>query len=182
MTFWILVAAIAGLLFGFPYIRFFIKRCLFRHRVKKLCRAKNWTITHRSRVSFLSGFRGPYFDLFIETAEIVYAVKLGGAVHRRNEYWFRNSTQYAVKNMRFLIGIGGAQNVRYEEKAMPHYAAGGKLHRDKHAVPILLLNPMPGRCLYGNPPKLLTNGTQLGELKIYSSGGLLKMLYENDSL
>ena len=78
MEFWYAVIGIVAIIVFFPYIRCFFKRLKCANKIKRLCRNKNYKIHPTHPLWFLGSKHAKKCDLYIETANEVFSIKLFG--------------------------------------------------------------------------------------------------------
>lgn len=138
------IVAIMGL---FPYIRCFVKRLSCAGKIKKLCREKGYEMHAAHTFWFLGGKRGAKCDLYVETANEVFALKLFGMPRRRSVLIFKENGEYFIRRFIGFSSYGSA--IRYpidgRSRRLPQYDFRYK-YRDEWEIKtprhILLVNPI----------------------------------------
>lgn len=131
----------------FGYIRCFFKRLICRSKIKKICRKKGHKLHATHKLWFLGNKNSTKCDLYIETANTVFAIKLFGMPSRRTILIFKKNGEYFIRS--FMAFISYAAPIRFpmdgKTKAMPVYDFRYK-YRDEWEVKtprhILLVNPV----------------------------------------
>jgi hypothetical protein len=148
MDFWIFILCAAVVITGFPYIRCFFKRLKCVYKIKRLCRNKNYKIHATHPLWFLGSKHTKKCDLYIETANEVFAVKLFGMPKRFSILVLKENGEYFIRNFIALISSIG-QGIRFpidsKPKPMPVYDFRYK-YRDEWEIKtphnVLLVNPV----------------------------------------
>jgi hypothetical protein len=170
---------------GLPAIRFAAKRLTLLSRLKRLGRKQSFRVHLRNHTALFSGLRGVERDLLVETADCIYAIKLCGSLHPANSLWFVDSERYAIRKLRFAFAPGAGRDIPYEERPLPAYRFTAPLPKGvspKPMIPILLCNPLPRQLLCGKARTLATDGVQIGEFRLYSAAGFLKLLEQPQTI
>ena len=148
MEFWYALIGIVALIVFFPYIRCFFKRLACAGKIKKLCRKKGYEMHAAPPLWFLGGKHGAKCDLYVETANEVFAVKLFGMPRRFSILVLKENGEYFIRNFIALISSMG-QGIRFpidsKPKPMPVYDFRYK-YRDEWEIKtprrVLLVNPV----------------------------------------
>lgn len=147
MGFWYALIGITAAIILFPYIRCFVKRLSCAGKIKKLCREKGYKMHAAHPFWFLGGKRGAKCDLYVETANEVFAVKLFGMPRRRSVLIFKENGEYFIRRFIGFSSYGSA--IRYpidgRSRRLPQYDFRYK-YRDEWEIKtprhILLVNPI----------------------------------------
>ena len=147
MDFWcVLIGAVAFVAF-FPYIRCFFKRLKCAGKIINLCRGKNYKIHATHPLWFLGSKYAKKCDLYIETANEVFAIKLFGMSRRLSILVLKENGEYFIRSFIALISYGGGIRfpINGKTKTMPVYDFRYK-YRDEWEIKtprrILLVNPV----------------------------------------
>ena len=147
MEFWYALIGIAAVIALFPYIRCFFKRLKCANKIKRLCRSKNYKIHVTHPLWFLGSKHAKKCDLYIETANEVFAVKLFGMPRRRTILVFKGNGEYFIRSFIAFAPYGSA--IRYPIDSKPkHLPLYDFRYKYKHSWEIktprriLLVNPV----------------------------------------
>lgn len=147
MEFWYALIGIIALIACFPYIRCFFKRLKCASKIKKFCRRKGYKI-YPSHLLWLFGNKhGRKCDLYIETANEVFAIKLFGMPRRLSILILKENGEYFIRSFIVLISYGGGIRfpINGKPKPMPAYNFRYK-YKDEWEIKtprhILLVNPV----------------------------------------
>ena len=148
MDFWYVLIGFVAIIALIPYIRCFFKRLKCAYKIKKLCRTKGYKIYAMHLFWFFGSKRGKKCDLYIETANEVFAVKLFGMPRRFSILVLKENGEYFIRNFIALISSIG-QGIRFpidsKPKPMPVYDFRYK-YRDEWEIKtprrVLLVNPV----------------------------------------
>jgi len=147
MEFWYALIGIVAVIALFPYIRCFFKRLKCVYKIKRLCRNKNYKIHATHPVWFLGSKHTKKCDLYIETANEVFAVKLFGMPRRLSILILKENGEYFIRSFIALISYGGGIRfpINGKPKPMPAYDFRYK-YRDEWEIKtprrVLLVNPV----------------------------------------
>lgn len=147
MGFWYALTGIVALIVLFPYIRCFLKRLKCASKMQKLCRRKEYIIRSTHPLWFLGNKHAKKCDLYIETTNEVFAIKLFGMPRRLSVLIMKENGEYFIRNYVALISYGGGIRfpINGKPKAMPVYDFRYK-YRDEWEIKtprhILLVNPV----------------------------------------
>lgn len=147
MEFWYTLIGIVAVIALFPYIRCFFKRLKCANKIKRLCRNKNYKIHATHPFWFLGSKHINKCDLYIETENEVFAIKLFGMLRRHTILIFKENGEYFIRSfiafapyglpLRFPIDSKSKQlplyNFRYK------YQHSWEIKTPRH---ILLVNPV----------------------------------------
>ncbi|MBR3963828.1 MAG: hypothetical protein IKJ80_00280 [Clostridia bacterium] len=147
MEFLYALIGIVAIIVLFPYIRCFVKRLSCAGKIKKLCREKGYKMHAAHPLWFLGGKHGAKCDLYVETANEVFAVKLFGMPRRRRVLIFKENGEYFIRRFIGFSAYGSA--IRYpidgRSRRLPQYDFRYK-YRDEWEIKtprhILLVNPI----------------------------------------
>ena len=147
MEFWYALIGIVAVIALFPYIRCFFKRLKCAHKIKKLCHTKEYKTYPTHPLWFLGNKHAKKCDLYIETANEVFAVKLFGMPRRLSILIFKETGDYFIRSYIALISYGGGIRfpINGKPKPMPAYNFRYK-YRDEWEIKtprrVLLVNPV----------------------------------------
>ena len=147
MKFWYALIGIIALIVFFPYIRCFFKRLKCAGKIKRLCRSKNYKIQATHPLWFFGSKHAKKCDLYIETANEVFAVKLFGMPRRLSVLILKENGEYFIRSFIALISYGGGIRfpINGKPKPMPAYNFRYK-YRDEWEIKtprrVLLVNPV----------------------------------------
>jgi len=123
MEFWIFIVCSAGVIVGFPYIRCFLKRLICMRKIKTLCRNKGYKTYPAHPFWFLGNKYGKKCDLYIETANEMFSVKLFGMPKKWAILILKENGEYYIRSWTSALAFGMA--LRYpingKPKPMPVY-------------------------------------------------------------
>ena len=147
MEFWYALIGIIALIVFFPYIRCYFKRTKCAYKIKKLCRTKGYKIYSTHPLWFLGNKHAKKCDLYIETANEVFAIKLFGMPRRLSILILKENGEYFIRSFIALISYGGGIRfpINGKPKPMPVYDFRYK-YRDEWEIKtprrVLLVNPV----------------------------------------
>ena len=147
MEFWYALICIVAFIALFPYIRCFFKRLRSAGKISKLCSSKGYKTYPTHSFWFLGNKHAKRCDLYIETANQVFAIKLFGMPKRLSILILKENGEYFIRSYIALISYGG--NIRFpingKPKPMPVYDFRYK-YRDEWEIKtprrVLLVNPV----------------------------------------
>ncbi len=147
MKFWYVLICIIALIILFPYIRCFFKRLICMSRIKKLCRNKGYKMQATHPFWFLGSKHSNKCDLYIETANEVFAVKLFGVAHRPTNFVIKENGEYFIRSFIVPIshGCGVPLHINGKPKPIPAYNFRYKYENEsENKTPrnVLLVNPV----------------------------------------
>ena len=134
-------------LFSLPYIRFFFKRVLLLIRIRRICKKKNYNLQKAHIFWFLGSKRSKKCDVYIETANQLFAIKLFGIPKRRTILVFKENGEHFIRSFIAIVSFGSAIHfpINSKPKPMPAYNFRYK-YRDEWEIKtprrILLVNPV----------------------------------------
>ena len=148
MDFWIFIVCSAGVIVGFPYIRCFLKRLICMRKIKTLCRNKGYKTYPAHPFWFLGNKYGKKCDLYIETANEMFSVKLFGMPKKWAVLILKENGEYFIRNFIALISSIGQRicfPIDSKPKPMPVYDFRYK-YRDEWEIKtphnVLLVHPV----------------------------------------
>lgn len=182
MEFWIVFIALVAFIVLFPYLRCLCKRIACRGKIQQLCEKKGYALHPNHTLWFLGGKRGTKCDLYIETQNDVYAVKLFGMKRRLTTLILMENGEYCIKH---IVGARHALFTWYTKpKALPaydfHYQSPVNV-KDKKLHPILLIHPITMEvCVQekNGMQKGMYYGDIVNTMEVHSLTHLLKVLDE----
>ena len=119
MEFWYTLIGIVAFVAFFPYIRCFFKRLKCAYKIKRLCRNKNYKIHATHPLWFLRSKHAKKCDLYIETANEVFAVKLFGMPRRLSILILKENGEYFIRNFISVFSNAGGVSFPIESKSKP---------------------------------------------------------------
>lgn len=130
-----------------PFVRVLVKRIKCMIKIKKICNKRGHKTYSTHLLWFLGNKRGKKCDLYIETANEVFAIKLFGMSKRRTILFFKENGEYFIRSFIAFAPYGSA--IRYpidsKSKPMPTYNFRYK-YKDEWEIKtprhILLVNPV----------------------------------------
>ncbi len=147
MEFWYVLIGIVAFIALFPYIRCFFKRLKCASKIKKLCRRKGYKIYPTHSLWFLGSKHAKKCDLYIETLNEVFSIKLFGMPRRQSILILKENGEYFIQSFIVLISYSGGISfpINGKHKSMPIYDFRYK-YRDEWEIKtprhILLVNPV----------------------------------------
>lgn len=117
MKFWCVLSGIAAFIALFPYIRCFFKRLICMGKIQKVCRKKGYRLHAAHSFWFLGSKRFKKCDLYIETVNEVFAIKLFGVPRRRSVLILKENSEYFIRSYIILISYG--RGVRFTINGKP---------------------------------------------------------------
>ena len=147
MEFWCVLIGIIAFIILFPYIRCFFKRLKCASKISKLCHRKEYKLYPTHPFWFLGNKHTKKCDLYIETANEVFAIKLFGIPKRLSILILKENGEYFIRSFIALISYGGGIRfpINGKPKPMPAYNFRYK-YRDEWEIKtprhILLVNPV----------------------------------------
>ena len=147
MDFWYVLIGFVAIIALIPYIRCFFKRLKCAYRIKKLCRTKGYKIYAMHPLWFLGSKHGKKCDLYIETANEVFAIKLFGMPRRLSILILKENGEYFIRSFIAIVSYGSAMRcpINGKPKPMPTYDFRYKYKNEweiKTPRRILLVNPV----------------------------------------
>lgn len=180
MEFWIIVAAAAALIFGYPYIRCFFKRLILAAKLKAVCRRHGFGLYGTHFLWFFGVRRGRSCDFRIETKEEILSVKLFGASRRATILLFTEDGKYFVRSFIAFVGVSSYFRNSIDgimRKTVPYDFRRG--FRDEWEIKspknILLVNPVCHEIRWkarNGAEKILGAGEPVNGAEIYSLANL----------
>lgn len=134
-------------LFLFPFVRLLFKRISCMAKIKKLCVKKNYHLHPTHLFWFFGSKHIRKCDLYIETDNQVFAVKLFGMPRRRTILVFQENGKYIIRSFIAFAPYGSAIQYPIDSKSkhLPQYDFRHK-YRDEWEVKtprrVLLVNPV----------------------------------------
>ena len=141
------ICGIIALLFLFPHLRLFLKRISCMIKIKKLCASKRYDLHATHLFWFLGSKRSKKCDLYIETANEVFSIKLFGIPRRLSILILKENGEYFIRSFIALISYGGGIRfpINGKPKPMPVYDFRYKYRYEweiKTPRRVLLVNPV----------------------------------------
>lgn len=147
MDFLYVLIGIVALIALFPYIRCFFKRLTCMGKIKKVCRNKSYQMHATHPIWFLGCKNAKKCDLYIETANEVFAIKLFGMPRRLSVLVLKENGEYFIRSFIALISYGGGIRfpINGKPKPMPNYDFRYR-YKDEWEIKtprhVLLVNPV----------------------------------------
>ena len=148
MEVWYVFLVVVTFVILFPYIRCFFKRLNCVRKIKKICRRKEYKIHTTHPLWFLGNKHSKKCDLYIETVNEVFAIKLFGMPRRRTVLVFKGNGEYFIRSFIAFAPYGSA--IRYPIDSKPKLLSLFDFrYKYKHSWEIktprriLLVNPVP---------------------------------------
>lgn len=139
---YILICIIAFALL-YPYFRCFFKRLKCAGKIKKLCLRKGYKTYSTHSLWFLGNKHANKCDLYVETANEVFSIKLFGMPRRQSVLVLKENGEYLIRSYIAFISYGGA--ITGKPKPMPVYDFRYR-YRDEWEIKtprnVLLVNPV----------------------------------------
>ena len=147
MKLWYALLFIIALILFFPYIRCFIKRLKCAVKIQKRCKQKGYKIYPTHPIWFLGHKNSKKTDLYIETPNQIFSIKLFGVRRRYCQLIIKDNGEYFIRNSINLLSWGGSiyYPIDSKHKPMPLYDFRYKYKNDweiKTPRNILLVNPV----------------------------------------
>ena len=148
MEFWILLIGIVTLVVLFPYIRCLIIRLSGIGKIKKVCKIKGYILYPTHKFWCLGSKRSLKCDIYIETENDVFSIKLFGMPRKRSVLIINENQEYIIRN--YIVVFSYSPGVREpfdsKPKQMPAYDFRYKFKNEwesKALHNVLLVNPAP---------------------------------------
>ena len=147
MDFWYVLIGVVAFVAFLPYIRCFFKRLKCAGKIKRLCQSKGYKIHTTHLLWFLGSKHAKKCDLYIETANEVFAIKLFGMPRRLSILVLKEDGEYFIRSFIALISYGGGIRfpINGKPKPMPVYDFRYK-YKDEWEIKtprnVLLVNPV----------------------------------------
>lgn len=130
-----------------PFIRLFVKRIRCMKKIKKICNERGYKTYVTHPLWFFGSKHAKKCDLYIETANEVFAIKLFGMPRRRTILVLKENSDYFIRSFIAFAPYGSA--IRYpidsKLKHMPTYNFRYKYKNEweiKTPRRVLLVNPV----------------------------------------
>ncbi len=147
MEFWLVLICIIAFIVLYPYFRCLFKRLKCANKIKKLCLRKGYKIYSTHPLWFLGNKHAKKCDLYVETANEVFSIKLFGMPRRQSILILKESGEYFIQSFIALISYGGGISfpINSKPKLMPVYDFRYR-YKDEWEIKtprhILLVNPV----------------------------------------
>ena len=102
-----------------PYIRCLFKRLMCIAKIKKVCRNKNYKSYSTHPLWFFGRKHSKKSDLYIETANEVFAIKLFGMPRRRTILIIKENGEYFIRSFVAIVSYGSAMRFPIDSKPRP---------------------------------------------------------------
>ena len=147
MTFWFLLAGVISIIIAIPYFRFVFKRIKCACLIKKVCKKRKFRSFAVKPLWFFGCKYGKNCDVYIETPNGIYSVKLFEMKKRKSVLLLWSDGRYSVRNFIAVISFGTAIQYPIDSKAkkLPAYNFRCKFREEwetKTPHSILLVNPV----------------------------------------
>ena len=130
-----------------PFVRLLVKRISCMVKIKKICNKRGYKAYATHPLWFLGSKHAKKCDLYIETANEIFAIKLFGMPRRRTTLVLKENGEYFVRSFIAFAPYGSA--IRYpidsKPKPMPVYDFRYKYKNEweiKTPRHVLLVNPV----------------------------------------
>lgn len=148
MDFWYALICIVTFIVLFPYIRCFFYRLKCAGKIKRLCRIKSYKIYATHPLWFLGSKHAKKCDLYVETANEVFAIKMFGMPRRLSILVLKENGEYFIRSYIVLISYGSSirSHINGKPKPMRSYDFRYKYKNEweiKTPRRILLVDPFP---------------------------------------
>ena len=179
----VLIACVAFIAL-FPYIRCFVKRLIFRSKIKKTCIKKGYKL-HTTHVFWYLGSKySKKCDLYIETDNDVFSVKLFGMPNKRAVLVLKENGEFFIRRFFLMIYYISILlwPINSKAKKLPSYDfkyAYKDEWENKVFNKILLVNPVGMQFRYVSNKGVETmvqNGEYVNDLKVISLSEFLKTI------
>ena len=155
MKFWIPLAATVALGLLYPYFRLIIKRLRCMKKIKELCRAKGYRMYETGALRILCSNRSKKCDLYIETENEIFAIKLFGVLKRRRTLILKENRDYIIRSYIVILSYVARLCFPIDRKPgrMPKYDFEYKLKDEWKKKPlrrVLLINPVCTGMIYSS--------------------------------
>ena len=147
MYLFLIALSVVALIALCPYIRCLVKRLTCAKKIKKICREKGYSLHPTHPLWFLGGKHAKKCDLYIETPNEVFAVKLFAMLRKHTILVFKDNGEYFVRS--FVAFLSWGSPVRFpmdgKPKSLPPYDFRYQYQRPweiKTPRRILLVNPV----------------------------------------
>ena len=144
MTFFICILIVIFLL---PFFRLFFKRIVCMVKIKKVCTKRGYKIYQTCPFWFLGNKYGKKCDLYIETANEVFAIKLFGMPRKLSVLVIKENGEYFIRSYIALMSYGSGIRfpINGKPKQMPAYDFRYR-YKDEWEIKtprhVLLVNPV----------------------------------------
>lgn len=169
-----------SLLFLYRFLRVIVMRVIFMHRLRSVCRTRNFRLTVHRRL-FPSLFcRSSKADLTVGTENCVYYLKFLASFSSKQVFQFVDENNY-VSYVKTFTALPMATKIS-EHTQMTAFHRLPTLERKnaegKEGIYVLLFNPTPNNILSIIEGKLIEigNGSPIGSLRAYNGRGFCAML------
>ena len=184
MEFLGVLIACAAFIALLPYIRCFIKRLIFRSKIKKACINKGYQLHTTHAFWYLGSKYSKKCDLYIETDNDVFSVKLFGMPNRRAVLVLKENGEFFIRRfflMTYYISIV-LWSINSKDKKLPAYDfkyAYKDEWENKVFNKILLVNPVGMQFRYVSNKGVETmvqNGEYVNDMKVISLSEFLSRI------
>lgn len=170
---------IATVIYLLPYIRVASRRILLVGKISSLCKRIGARLHKNHPLWLFGGSRGRACDIYIETDETAWSVKLFGMKRRTTELCFTDDRRYFIRSyIAFAAGMFARVPLDSKKRELPAYDFRAGFRDEwymKRFKPVLLINPV---CLQINYTSACGNrivgaGEIMNDMYIYSSSRLM---------
>lgn len=161
----------------YPYARFAWKRISFCIRLKAVCRKRGFMLKPSHLFWLFGNFNGERCDFYVQTFDIVYAVKLCGGT-KKSIIDFVDATHYARCSLHFLL-TNAVHSAVPRVKSKKRFDFLYRFPEEAYAsrlIPVILMNPVPLKVTDNG--RGVGNGDFVEEGYFYNAAGFLKKLRE----
>lgn len=188
MDFWIFLLVIIALIFGYPFIRSFVKRLVCFFKIKKICKKKKYVLHKTHTLWFLGRKNGKNCDCYIETPTQIFSIKFYGVIRRRKTlivleggtYYFRRflwlASRYGIRAVILFLSTDG------KPKKMQEYNFNYKFKeewKNKNIRKIFFVNPVPLEIRYKpghSVEDAIRSGDDINGMELWTMSGMVHTL------
>lgn len=182
MEVYLLIAAILLAVWLYPYARTFFKRLAMRRKLRRICKAKGYSIHPAHRLWLFGRRMASSCDFYIETPDTVYAVKLFGMKKRLQKLIIRRDS-FIIRHYIGVVSRTGTAPISYDSKPrpLPDYNFRVSFRDEwysKAIRPVLLLNPtcFEARVEKDHKEVLIGNSEAFSGMTLFTLAGFLGQL------
>ena len=169
-----------SVLFLYRFLRMIVMRVMFMHRLKSVCRTRNFHLTVHRRLFPSLLFRSSKVDLTVGTESCVYYLKFLASFSSKRVFQFVDETNY-ISYVKTFTALPMATKIS-EHTHLTTFHRLPKLERKteegKEGIYVLLFNPTPNNIISVIEGRLteIGNGSPIGSLRAYNGRGFCTML------
>ncbi len=162
-----------------PLLRFLIKRLTVRRKLEQICGQKGYILRPVHRCWYLGCRRRKTVDVFLETPDAVYAIKLFGMRKRGQFLVIGGDGTYRIRHFLNFISRGATARLYWESKPkrFPDYEQ--EISTAKPIVPVLLLSPVcldVHRTPVNGAKSVISDGEEVAGMKLYSFAAFVRII------